>query len=218
MARSVEACERALAAMVPGFAPSPLESLDELEVGVAWAEDAAPLVRERVLEAAALFAGHRPLELPRPEGTSTLFMHEVADVHRELFAENADLYGEDVRIKIERCLQVTDGEAENAARRRAEYRERMDELVDGVDLLLTPTLPIVAPRIGEGGTGDLEVRETLISRTYPFNLLGWPALALPCGPAEDGLPASVQLVGRPGQDSHVLAAGRMLEAALADGT
>ena len=74
---------------------------------------------------------------------------------------------------------------------------------------------MVAPRVGEGEIGDLEVREALISRTYPFNLLGWPALALPCGSAEDGLPASVQLVGGPGQDALVLAAGRLLEAALA---
>jgi aspartyl-tRNA(Asn)/glutamyl-tRNA(Gln) amidotransferase subunit A len=90
----------------------------------------------------------------------------------------------------------------------------MTGALEGFDLLLTPTLPCVAPRIGEGGVGDLGVREALISRTYPFNALGWPALALACGAAEDGLPASVQLVGRPGQDATVLAAGRLLEAAL----
>jgi len=50
--------------------------------------------------------------------------------------------------------------------------------------------------------------------TYPFNLLGWPVLALPCGLAEQGLPASVQLVGRPGSDGLVLATGARLEAAL----
>ena len=79
---------------------------------------------------------------------------------------------------------------------------------------MTPTLPVVAPPVGAGGTGDLEVRETLISRTFPFNTLGWPALALPCGTAEEGLPASVQLAGRPGADALVLAAGRLLETAL----
>jgi aspartyl-tRNA(Asn)/glutamyl-tRNA(Gln) amidotransferase subunit A len=84
-------------------------------------------------------------------------------------------------------------------------------VIEGVDVIVTPTLPIVAPRIGEGGTGDLGVREELVSRTYPFNVLGWPALALPCGPAEDGLPASVQLVGRPGSDALVLATARLLE-------
>jgi len=71
--------------------------------------------------------------------------------------------------------------------------------------------------VGAGGVGDLEVREALVSRTFPANVLGWPALALPCGAAEDGAPASVQLVGRPGSDSLVLAAGRLLEAELGAG-
>jgi aspartyl-tRNA(Asn)/glutamyl-tRNA(Gln) amidotransferase subunit A len=214
MARDAATCEAAFAALVPDHEPARLESLEEFEVGVAWTEDASPLVRERVLAAAARFPRRRTLDFPRPEGTSALFMHEVADVHRELFAENADLYGEDVRIKIERCLAVSDGDAEDAARRRDEYRERAEEALQGLDLLVTPTLPTIAPRIGEGGPGDLGVRESLISRTYPFNLLGWPALALPCGSAEDGMPASVQLVGRAGSDALVLATGRMLENAL----
>jgi len=45
-------------------------------------------------------------------------------------------------------------------------------------------------------------------------VLGAPALALPCGPAQDGLPASVQIAGPPGADSLVLAAGNLLERAL----
>jgi aspartyl-tRNA(Asn)/glutamyl-tRNA(Gln) amidotransferase subunit A len=214
MARDVATCEAAVSTLVSGFEPIELGSLEEVEVGVMWMGDAAPLVRERVLAASEHFPRRRSLGLGRPEGTSALFMHEVARVHRELFAESGDLYGEDVRIKIERCLAVTDGDAEAAVRRREEYRERLEMVMQELDLLLTPTLPTIAPRIGEGGTGDLGVRESLISRTYPFNLLGWPALALPCGAAEEGMPASVQLVGRPGTDALVLAAGRLLEHAL----
>lgn len=55
----------------------------------------------------------------------------------------------------------------------------------------------------------------MIRLTYPLNALGWPALALPCGPAELGLPASVQIVGRPGHDGAVLAAAALLEQELA---
>ena len=58
-------------------------------------------------------------------------------------------------------------------------------------------------------------RDQLTQFTYPINALGRPALALPCGPAEAGLSASVQLVGRPREDSLVLAAGELLETALA---
>jgi aspartyl-tRNA(Asn)/glutamyl-tRNA(Gln) amidotransferase subunit A len=136
-------------------------------------------------------------------------------VHRELFAENADLYGEDVRIKLERCLAVRDAEVERGRALRAEYEERVEDALARSDLLLTPTLPIVAPRLGAGGTGDLAVREALIRFTFPFSAVGRPALALPCGAAEDGLPASAQLVGRKGEDALVLATGALLEGALA---
>jgi aspartyl-tRNA(Asn)/glutamyl-tRNA(Gln) amidotransferase subunit A len=214
MARDVAGCERALQALVPELAPTS-RSHDELRVAVAWLDDADPLVRARVSEAADTFPDRADVTLPRPHGIWQLFMHEVANVHRELFPENADLYGEDLRIKLEHCLSVTAEEAAAAAARRLEYVARLESALEGFDLVLTPTLPIVAPRIGAGGTGDLDVREAMIANTAPFNVLGWPALALPCGAAEDGLPASVQLAARAGEDSLVLAAGRLLEARLA---
>ena len=215
MARDVRTCGEALAALTPGYEPSTLESLEELQVAVAWVDDAEPRVRARVLEATSHVQRNCAVRLPRPDGVHPLFDREVADVHRELFAENADLYGEDVRLKIERCLEVAEADAEHAARRRVEYREEVERAVAGFDLVLTPTLPRVAPRIGEGAPGDVNVRKSLIANTFPLNALGWPALALPCGAAEDGLPASVQLVGRAGADALVLAAGRLLEANLA---
>lgn len=214
MARDVATCEDALRALAPGLQPATIESLEEVVVAVVWTDGGDPLVRARVEQAATLFPRRSVVALPEPAGIGRLFMHEVAGVHRELFAENSDLYGEDVRIKIERCLEVSDAEAEQAARRREEYRAIVEEALGGVDLVVSPTLPCVAPPIGAGGVGDLEVRETLISRTFPFNALGWPALALPSGAAEHGLPASLQIAGRPGADALVLAAGRMLEAAL----
>jgi aspartyl-tRNA(Asn)/glutamyl-tRNA(Gln) amidotransferase subunit A len=212
MARDVATCEEMLQALAPGHEPGALESLEELEVGVAWTELADPLVRARVEEAVARFPRRRRIELPLVPGeTYALFMREAADVHRELFAANADLYGEDVRLKLEKCLAVRDADVERAQRLRAAYRDEVESALDGLDLVLTPTLPIVAPPLGRGaGPGDLDVRERLIRFTYPFSSLGWPALALPCGPAEEGLPASLQLAGRAGADALVLAAGRLL--------
>ena len=140
-------------------------------------------------------------------------MGEVADVHRELFAENADLYGDNVRTKVELCLAVNDAERQQGVHARDEYRDRCEEAFDGLDLLLTPTIPFVPPPLP---ADDLDLREDMIRFTLPFNALGWPVLALPCGPAEDGLPASIQLVGR--DDAFVLAAGALLEASLVRGT
>ena len=103
---------------------------------------------------------------------------------------------------------MTDADYERGVQARAEYTERAQAALDRVDLLLTPTLEFVAPPLP---VDDLEIRERAVRLTLPFNALGWPALALPCGPAEDGLPASVQMAGPPGSDGLVLAAGRLVE-------
>ena len=210
MAADVAGCVDLFQALAPEFVPTEV-GLGDVEVGVAWTELADPLVRTRVEAAAELFPNRRAVDVPFPTGLAAVFMREAADVHRELFEEHADAYGENVRAKLELCLAVTDGEYERALVVREGYREQLLEAVSGVDLLLTPTLTCVAPRIGPD---EIDLRETLIRLTYPFNLGGWPALALPCGPAEDGLPASVQLVAPPGQDALVLAAGKALETAL----
>ncbi len=207
MASSVEGCERLMQTLAPGFEPIELESLEALEVGVAWLDQAEPLVRERVTRAAALFPRRREIDLPLAPANRADFMREVADVHRALFLGNEDLYGENVREKVERCLRVRDEEAAAADRVRADYRERVAAAVGELDLLLTPTVPFVAP---PADVDELEIRAGAISLTYPFSSLGWPALALPCGSAEDGLPASVQLAAPAGADARVLAAGRLL--------
>jgi aspartyl-tRNA(Asn)/glutamyl-tRNA(Gln) amidotransferase subunit A len=213
MGRDVATCARMMGALAPGFDRAELDSLEELEVGVAWLDLAEPLVRARVEEAAGLFPRRRAVAFPLPEGVGAVFMREVAESHRGLFPEHADAYGENVRAKLERCLAVTDGEFEAALRRMNEYREHAAEAAEGLDLLVTPTLGFVAP---PAFRDDRKIRDAVIRLTYPFNALGWPALALPCGAAEHGLPASVQLVAPAGEDARVLAAGALLERALAE--
>jgi aspartyl-tRNA(Asn)/glutamyl-tRNA(Gln) amidotransferase subunit A len=209
MARDVSGCIAQMRALVPGFDIAEV-GLGTLRAGTAWFEDADPLVRMRFDQASAPFAS-RPVDLPFPDGTVPVFMREVADVHRELYEEHGDLYGENIVPKIERCLAVTDAEVAAATALRIEYERAMLEATQPFDLLLTPTLRFVAPSFA---VDEIGVRESFIRLTYPFNLLGWPALALPTGPAEDGLPASMQIVGRPGDDERVLAAGLALEGAL----
>ena len=211
MGRDVRACARMLEALVPTFDRAELGSFEEIEVGVAWLDRAEPLVRARVRAAAELFPRRRSLAFPFPDGVGPVFMREAAESHRGLFPAHADAYGENVRAKLERCLAVTDAEFEAALRRLAEYEERAAEAFEGLDLLITPTLAFVAPLASRD---DLQIRDAIIRFTYPFNALGWPALALPCGSAEDGLPASVQLVAPLGEDARVIAAGALLERGL----
>jgi aspartyl-tRNA(Asn)/glutamyl-tRNA(Gln) amidotransferase subunit A len=211
MARSVEECAAMMDALVPGFERTSLASLEDVRAGVAWTEHAEPLVRLRVEETAARFPDRRSVDPPLADGARTVFMREAADVHRELFAEHADLYSANVAAKLETCFAVTEGEYEAGLRARETYRDQMSELFDEIDLIVTPTLPFVAPSAGQD---ERELRGKLTLLTWPFNVIGTPSLALPCGAAEDGLPASVQIAGRPGADALVLAAAGLLERVL----
>ncbi len=209
MADRVGGCVGLMRALAPerDWDP-PIDSLDEVEVGVAWTADAEPLIGARVEEAARLLPRRQAVDLPPPTGTTHAFMREIAETHHSLFAARGAEYGANVRTKVERCLAVTDAQASAAQARRAAYRELLAETFGRVDLLLTPTMPTVPPSVG---ADELERRERMTAFTFPFNVAGAPALAVPCGRAEGGLPASAQLVGPPGADALVLAAGELLE-------
>ena len=209
MARSVAECTQMMRALADGFEPAAVEELEEVEVGVAWLEHADPLVHARVREMSELFPRRREIDFPLAEGIGHVFMREVADVHRDLFAEFAESYGDNVRTKVERCLAVTDADYRRSLQARETLRQRAEASLEGLDLVLTPTLGSVASLLP---VDDLEIREATIRLTIPFNALGWPALSLPCGPAEDGLPASLQIAGKPGSDALVLAVGELVEA------
>jgi Asp-tRNA(Asn)/Glu-tRNA(Gln) amidotransferase A subunit family amidase len=175
MARSVDGCASVLGIEVAEV------SLSDLRLGCAWGG-----VRGE------------PVEFPTAEAVVPAFMREVGDVHRELYAEHAELYGENIRAKVERCIAVSDGEYEGAVRGRAELRERAEEALQGFDLLVTPVLSCPLP---PADCNELDVRAAMTLFTFPFNALGWPALAV----------GGVQIVGRPGEDALVLAAGRSFE-------
>jgi aspartyl-tRNA(Asn)/glutamyl-tRNA(Gln) amidotransferase subunit A len=209
MARDVRGCVGMMEALVPGFEAVEV-ALADLRIGVAWLDEADPLVRARVEETAARFSSPRPLSLPVPdrEDWGAAFRREALESHAGLFPERAEDYGDDVRSSLQGAVELTDTEVDSAGRFRQGVREQLNEVFGELDLLLTPTLPVVAPPYGEG------TRTVLTWLTALFNLTGWPALALPCGPAERGLPASVQLAAPSGRDALVLAAGAALEDAL----
>ena len=200
MARTVEECAAMLPALAPGFAPRALDSLEAVEVAVCWTEGADPLVRARVEAAAALFPRRRSVELPELAGVAwTVFLREVADVHRELFAGDADLYGEDLRIKLERCLAVTDSAVEDGLRAIAAFREAVPEALGGARPRADADAALRRAPAARGRTRRSERRASSWSASpMPSTRSAGPRSRFPAAPAEHGLPASVQLVGQAG--------------------
>jgi aspartyl-tRNA(Asn)/glutamyl-tRNA(Gln) amidotransferase subunit A len=93
----------------------------------------------------------------------------------------------------------------------------MRSALETVDVLVTATSPITAPRIGQelityGGSED-SVMGAMIRCTAPFNATHLPALAQPCGFTRGGLPISLQIAGRPLDEATVLRVGHTYEQA-----
>jgi aspartyl-tRNA(Asn)/glutamyl-tRNA(Gln) amidotransferase subunit A len=211
MARDVTACAAMMRALDPRLSQTPLE-LASIRAAVTWTDDSESGVRARVLAAAELFPNRAQIDFPRmPANIDPAFQREVAEVHRDLFARSADRYGSNVRRKVERALDVTYEAFEASAAARERYKEEAADALDGFDLLIVPTVGTVAP---PRTTQEPALRKPILRFTEPFNVLGWPALALPCGTAERGLPASVTLAARWNEDALVLDAGLALEAPL----
>ena len=104
-----------------------------------------------------------------------------------------------------------------ALRQRDTLSAAINGALEKVDLLLTPSTPIVAAQIGQETVryGGLEepILTAMIRCTSPFNASGHPALSLPCGFTSGGLPLGLQIVGRAFDEVTVLRAGHAYEEA-----
>ena len=102
---------------------------------------------------------------------------------------------------------------------RQELVKRIDQSFGDAEILLSPTVPTIAPKIGTYDRPDEPERAfreaaQLGSLTAAFNLNHGPAASLPLGLTASGHPFGVQLGAHPGQDHLILSLSRQLEEAL----
>lgn len=94
-------------------------------------------------------------------------------------------------------------------------RAVIEASLEGVDVLLTPTMPCPPPPLGERDSAPSLVTVLRASRRVSFlnhwNMLGWPGLTVPAGLDADGLPVGVLLTARPGHERLLLQLGAQLE-------
>jgi aspartyl-tRNA(Asn)/glutamyl-tRNA(Gln) amidotransferase subunit A len=120
-------------------------------------------------------------------------------------------YGDDVAKLLAMGAGVPGTATILAQRDRIELGRQLNRVFEeSADVMLTPTQPMTAIPLDDPGM-DLDA---MIHFLCPFSLTGVPALALPSGADEYGLPVSVQIVGPRLHDPRVLAIGRALESAL----
>jgi aspartyl-tRNA(Asn)/glutamyl-tRNA(Gln) amidotransferase subunit A len=137
-----------------------------------------------------------------------VILAEAASAHGALLARAGDRLGLETRVYLELGKTVTARQYLAAQRLRTQLHAEMRDVLTTVDVLVTPTTPLPAPRIEELGTDTASgLVERICRLTGPFNLSGLPALSVPCGFSRDGLPIGLQLVGRPFAEADLLAAG-----------
>jgi len=140
---------------------------------------------------------------------------EATDLHWQRLSEHPETLGRDVRVRMEIGQFLPATWYVRAQRARAALAAMFEACMRDLDVLVTPTLRIEPPRSGAGavriGGRDMPLHSAVTALTMPFNLTGMPALTLPCGRGDNGLPIGVQIAGRRGDDWRVLNIGARLE-------
>ncbi|HEU5022495.1 MAG TPA: amidase [Bryobacteraceae bacterium] len=158
----------------------------------------------------------KPIRVPDPEALNVIarviLMSEVSAL-MEPYAHRRDDFGPDVIALIDqgRLLSATD--YVNAQRLRRRWQREWAKLWKDIDILLAPTAPIVAPKIGQTAVSwsnneeeDARLATTRLVRS--INVLGLPAVSVPL--PVSGLPIGLQIVGPPFADNLVLSAAGSL--------
>jgi len=133
-----------------------------------------------------------------------------AAFHRERLEKNPELFGADVRQRLETGRDLPSGAYVLARRKQVEVRRRSEGFFHQYEALLLPSTPIPALPIDDIENSASQA-PALTRFTAPFNLSGSPALSLPCGFTGSGLPIGLQIVGGPWQEAKVLRAGQAFE-------
>ncbi len=144
----------------------------------------------------------------------TLASFESYTYHAKWVQQKPELYQPETLRRIKTGEKVTKEAAANAKTKLDAMRKASTDLFTGIDILLTPTVPILPPAIDDllGHPDTLRHRELVMLRnTRPLNVLGIPAISLPWDLSTTGLPVGIQLASAPGKDFELLAIAEQLE-------
>lgn len=142
-------------------------------------------------------------------------MAEGASLHLERLRTRAEDFDPAVRDRLLAGALLPAGWIERAQRFRRVFHDRMLALFNEIDVILVPSTPMRAPKIGQqtaifGGV-EMPVRPNLGIFTQPFSFIGLPVAAIPVAPWGDKLPIGVQAIAAPWREDFALRVARQLE-------
>jgi aspartyl-tRNA(Asn)/glutamyl-tRNA(Gln) amidotransferase subunit A len=182
-----------------------------------WLADLAPGVAAAVEEALArleaLGARRVALEAPSLERAYTAFhaiiASEASAAHERWMRERPGDYQELTHRALAIGYTIPAVDYVNARREQARLRHEIAGWFEACDVVVGPTLPRTALTVGEAVSR--EPHEAWNRFTVPFNLTGLPAISLPCGFDDEGLPIGLQIAGRAFDEATVVRVARAYE-------
>jgi aspartyl-tRNA(Asn)/glutamyl-tRNA(Gln) amidotransferase subunit A len=144
----------------------------------------------------------------------TIMQAEAARSHENLLAdERIDVT---LRRRLAKARSITDAQLTASLQSRDELRDAfLNQHMRGADIALLPVMPIPTPRVSETDPSSQDFSPSTLyamSRFTRFvNYFHLPALALPAGVDDRGLPVGVQLIGRPRSDALLLSLGEAFQ-------
>lgn len=175
-------------------------------------------VRGALARAESLGAEIKPVRVPdiaALNAVGQVILLSEASAIMEPYMEFRARFGSDVLKRLDQGRLIPATDYVNAQRVRRKFRAEFDKLWDDVDCIFTPTTPNTAPAIGEttvrlgGVEEDARLAATRLVRG--INVLGIPALSIPCGLSGSGLPVGLQILGSAFDEATILKVGAAME-------
>ena len=175
-------------------------------------------MRGAIDRAASLGAKIVPVRVPdiaALNAVSRVILLAEASALMEPYLDRRGDFGADVLALLDQGRLVPATDYINAQRLRRVMQREFAKVWSTAACILTPTTPITAPRIGEttvpigGQTEDARLASTRFVRG--INVLGLPALSVPCGEGENRMPVGLQIIGKAFDEALVLRVGAALE-------
>ena len=138
--------------------------------------------------------------------------------HAENIAKHSDQYQAETLRRIRTGENVSAAEYIERRRELEQARRSIHAIFAEVDVLVTPTTPMAAPAIADLRANAETLRPAelkLLRNTRPFNVWGLPAISVPCGFTQSGLPIGLQIAGPPWREDLVLRLANAYEQATA---
>jgi aspartyl-tRNA(Asn)/glutamyl-tRNA(Gln) amidotransferase subunit A len=149
-----------------------------------------------------------------PEAQNIILSAEALYVHQDRLETHPDWFGSDIRQRLLSSNGIPAADYVKAIHFKQQFQRSVNELFDEVDVIVTPTTPLLATDVGQTkaplGVQNVPVGRHLTRYTNPWNFSGLPAISIPCG-SSSGLPVGMQLVSAPFHERKLLAIAAQFE-------